>query len=42
MTESKYVLDEKVDFLVDLLTEKQYDQYADWCNKHGYYIEGGK
>lgn len=41
MTESKHVLEEKVDKLVDLLTEEQYDQYYDWCNKQGYYVEGG-
>lgn len=41
MTEDKHVLEEKVDFLVDLLTEEQYDQYSNWCDKHGYWVEGG-
>lgn len=38
--ESKEILEEKIDFLFDLLTEEQYAQYAEWCEKNEYYPEG--
>lgn len=38
--EGKDILEEKIDFLFDLLTEEQYAQYAEWCEENGYYAEG--
>lgn len=39
--ESTETLEDKIDFLIDLLTDEQYTQYAEWCEEQGYWTEGG-
>lgn len=39
--ESKETLEEKIDFLIDLLDSDQYTKYAEWCEEQGYWTEGG-
>ena len=39
--ESIETLEDKIDFLVDLLTEEQYTKYSEFCEESGYYVEGG-
>lgn len=39
--EGTETLESKIDFLVDLLTDEQYDEYYEFCEENGYYAEGG-
>lgn len=39
--ESRETLEAKIDFLIDLITEEQYDEYYKFCEESGYRAEGG-